>query len=436
MNHLDIVKRLCDNNCDTYVVGGGIRDMLLGFNPEDFDVVTKATPEQVMELFKDCNVKTVGKSFGVVLVEGYEVATFRNDYYENGECKVRFAENIHDDLSRRDLTVNAMAYCELTGNLVDDHGGKQDLDSRLIKFVGNPDDRILEDPNRIIRACRFVAKIDGTFEYKTLQALKKHSKYLFNYNIAPERIRLEILKAMKIEKASKFFEALKLIGALEWIFPKLDECYKHPHGNYHTEDVFEHCMICGDSISTKDPILKLAGYLHDIGKPEAFTPVDQKFISHEIIGSDNLRQNLHSLTFSTNEINKICGLVKMHMNSIQKMTPKAIRKMLKRFNENQVNVKDFLRLRMADRKANLSRENFSLTEWKQMHKTLTTEAKQELPFSVHDLELKGGDIIRELDLAPGKLISDLQKRLLDFVVEEGKEFNKRDILLNEVKKYV
>lgn len=435
MNHFDIVKRLCDNNCDTYVVGGSIRDMWLGFNPSDFDLVTKATPDQVIELFKDCDVKTVGKSFGVILVEGYEVATFRSDFYENGECKVQYADTIHEDLSRRDLTVNAMAYCELTGEIVDNHGGRQDLESKLIRFVGNPDDRILEDPDRMIRACRFVAKINGTFEYETLKSLKKFAKNFCNLYIAPERIRIEILKAMKIQKASRFFEALKLIGLLDYIFPKLDECYRHPHGKYHTEDVFEHCMICGDSITTKDPILKLAGYLHDVGKPESYNPVKQQFLFHEIIGAKAIRENLKGLKFSSDEITKICGLTKLHMNAVQKMTPKAIRKLLKKFNDAEVDVRDFLRLRMADRKANLARENFTITEWKEMHKILTDEIKPDLPFRTHDLAIQGGELIKMFNLKPGPIVSDLQKCLLCFVVEEGEESNEKEILLAEVAKW-
>jgi len=429
MDHLDIVKRLCDNNCDTYIVGGGIRDMLLGNNPDDYDVVTEATPEKVIELFQDCKVKQVGRSFGVILVEGYEVATFRHDRYKGSKCIVSFADTIHDDLSRRDLTVNAMAFCELTGELIDDHGGKEDLDRRIIKFVGDADKRISEDPCRILRACRFLAKIDGTFDYNTFEALKKNAN---KYYVAPERIRLEILKAMKTKKASLFFRALKSIGMLGSIFPSLDKCWKHEHGPHHKEDVFDHCMYAGDDIWTRDPILKLAGYLHDVGKPISFK--DNKFIGHETDGEIITREELKALTFSTGEIDRICGLINCHMNSILKMSPKAIRKLKKRLSDNKVKFEDFLRIRMADRKANLARENFKLMEWVKMYKNFY--AVEEIPFTTHELALTGGEIIQHFDLKPGPQIGEIQDMLLKEVISRGQSINDKISLNYLVKDYL
>ena len=422
MDHLDIVRRLCDNDYDTYIVGGGIRDMLLGNNPDDYDVVTEATPDKVLELFKDCKVKQVGKSFGVILVEGYEVATFRHDRYKDSKCIVSFADTIHEDLGRRDLTVNAMAFCELTGELIDDHGGREDLDRRIIKFVGDPYERIAEDPCRILRACRFLAKIDGTFDLDTFKALNRSVVWYERLKgVAPERIRLEIFKSMKIKKASKFFDALHSIGALEHILPSLATCYKHEHGAHHKEDVFEHCMYAGDSISTDDPILKLTGYLHDVGKPAAFK--DGKFILHEVVGRDLLQEELKVLTFTSNEINRICGLVRSHMNSIQKMKPKAIRRLLKKFDDRGVVINDFIRIRMADRKANIARKNFTLREWIDMVKQLTCEIIEDKPFNIHSLALTGGQLIKDFGLKPGPEIGELQRLMLDYVVEYGQEYN-------------
>jgi tRNA nucleotidyltransferase (CCA-adding enzyme) len=418
MDHLDIVRRLCDNNCTTYMVGGGVRDSLVGIEPDDWDVVTEATPEKVLELFKDCNVKQVGRSFGVILVEGYEVATFRHDRYKDSKCIISFADTIHEDLGRRDLTVNAMAYCELTGELIDDHGGREDLNRRIIKFVGDPDKRIEEDPCRILRACRFLAKIDGTFDYNTYKSLKRNA---FKYKIAPERIRLEILKAMKIDKASKFFKALHSIGILRGIFPSLESCWKHEHGAHHEEDVFDHCMYTGDAISIDDPILKLTGYLHDVGKPMSFQ--NGKFILHEVIGRDLLLRDLKKLTFSTDEINRICGLVRLHMNSINKMSPKAIRKLLKKFDERGVNIDDFMVLRKADRRANIAREDFTPEEWISMEAQLRQEFVEERPFNIHNLAFKGGDIIKVFNLKPGPEISRLQEKMMEYVIEYGQEYN-------------
>jgi tRNA nucleotidyltransferase/poly(A) polymerase len=397
--------------------------MLLGNDPDDFDVVTEATPDKVLELFKDCKVKQVGKSFGVILVEGYEVATFRHDRYKDSKCIVSFADTIHEDLGRRDLTVNAMAFCELTGELIDNHGGREDLERRIIKFVGDPDERIAEDPCRILRACRFLAKINGTFEYNTYKALKRNA---FKFKIAPERIRLEILKAMKIPEASKFFKALHSIGMLKMIFPSMAKCWKHEHGEHHEEDVFDHCMYCGDAISTDDPILKLTGYLHDVGKPPSFK--DGKFIMHEVVGRDLIQKELKDLTFTIDEIKRICGLVRLHMNSIQKMTPKAIRKLLKKFDEEGVIIDDFMVLRKADRAANIARENFTPEEWVAMEQQLRQEIIEDKPFNIHSLAFKGRDIIEVFDLLPGARIGKIQNLMMDYIVDEGQKYNTYDDL--------
>lgn len=431
MDHLDIVKRLCDNDFDTYMVGGGVRDALAGLDPDDFDIVTEATPDKVLELFFDCNVKQVGKSFGVMLVEGYEVATFRHDRYKDSKCIVSFANNIHEDLCRRDFTINSMAYCELTGQLIDNHGGKEDLENRIIKFVGKPLTRIEEDPNRMIRACRFLAKIDGTFDVDTIVALRKNVK---KYKIAPERIRLEILKAMKIPKASLFFQSLHLIGMLEQIFPSLNDCWNHEHGPHHIENVFDHCMYTGDSISTYDPILKLTGYLHDVGKPKSFK--DNKFVYHEKEGELLLIDELKKLTFSNDEIEKITNLTRLHMNPVQRLSPKSIRKLLKKFDERNVVIEDFIRLRMADRKANLARQSFKISEWKEMYKALKNGVKEELPFNAHSLAYSGGEIIHDFNLDPSSLIGKIQNFLLGIIIEHGIEYNKKEILKKYVKQYL
>jgi len=424
-----IINRLLQNKFDVFVVGGFIRDFLNNKQSKDIDMVTSAKIKDIQEIMKDQKIDLVGKSYLVLIINGIEISTYRKDIYFNNEnLKPIETETVNLDASRRDLTINQMYINCKTGDLIDEHGGKKDLENRIIKFIGNPNDRILEDPCRILRACRFIAKINGTFDSATFEALKKHSSYLFNYKIAPERIRLEILKAMKIQKASLFFKALHSIGALNRIFPTLEDCYNHPHGNYHTEDVFEHNMITGDSIYTYDPILKLTGYLHDTGKPSAYSHAHKTFIDHEKLGAEVLGHHLKELTFSIKEIQKICGLIRLHMNSIQNMKPKTIRKLLKKLNDSNINVKDFIRLRMADRKANLNRKNFTLTEWKEMYKILICPKEEDIPFNVNSLAYKGGDIIKDFNIIPGPIVSKIQNYLLDQVLEMGAKFNTKEHL--------
>ncbi len=437
MDHKQIIKRLQRAQFEAYTVGGCVRDQIMGITPDDYDVVTLARPEQVHAIFRDRNVKEVGKTFGVMIVDDIEVATFRHDNYNENDLTVTFADSIFEDLERRDLTINALAYDvendEIFGNSI----GLDDIKNKIIRFVGNPAKRITEDPCRILRACRFLAKIDGEFSPATFTALNEAVVW---YNkledIAPERIRLEILKAMKIKNASKFFLALHRIGALEHILPSLASCWDHEHGNHHVENVWDHCMLAGDHISTKNPLLKLAGYLHDCGKPRAFNSETKQFLRHEAIGSTLSNIELLTLRFSFDEVKFVSKLIKNHMWSTQKMSNKATRKFLKRLNEDGVNIDDFFRIRMADRAANIGCDPFKLSEWVSMIKNVKNPAVVDIPFNVKQLNIKGGEIIKELNLHPGPIVSKIQNHLLDFVIERGPSHNNRELLILVAKNFI
>jgi tRNA nucleotidyltransferase/poly(A) polymerase len=255
-----VADRLVNNGFECFIVGGAVRDYFLGKQPKDTDFATNATPNQVAALFKDKKVSTNGKTFKVVMVDEIEVATYRkdrqNELFSAKHCKPVYAKTIEEDLSRRDLTINAMAINIRDGVLIDLFNGKQDLEKGIIRFVGDPLERIKEDPNRIVRACRFLAKLEGSFEKETLKVLQNYSHYIKDY-VAPERIRIEILKTMALETPSLFFSALHLIGALRYIFPEMDDCFDHQHGKYHPETISEHLMLTGDIISPRFPLLRL-----------------------------------------------------------------------------------------------------------------------------------------------------------------------------------
>jgi tRNA nucleotidyltransferase/poly(A) polymerase len=411
--------------------------MLAGQEPNDFDVVTSATPEIIEELFSDCDVKTVGKSFGVVLVNGYEVATFRHGRHsgiDDKNCKVYFAGSINEDLSRRDFTINAMAYCELTGEIVDDHGGRDDLKRRIIRFVGDPLERIKEDPNRIIRACRFLAKLGGEFDLETRMALIENA-YMVKGCVAPERIRLEIFKAMELATPSLFFSALYSIGALQYVFPAMDMCVEHPHGEHHAEDVFVHLMRAGDLVDTEDQFLRLAMYLHDVGKPKAFVERgDGTFVHHDSIGVDIVTKELKDLKFSKAEISRGVNFISVHMGTVKNVSDKAMRKFLRRLGERNISFEEFLKIRIADRAANRKKQPYTVDEIDVWRNHAFRVQKQDIPLDVRALAISGGDLMKELRLAPGPEIGKLQKYLLDEVITEGQEINTRNSLLLLAKK--
>jgi len=423
-----IIKRLCEANHQVFIVGGAVRDLFLDKKVADEDLVTSAKPDEIIELFSDLEVNLVGKTFGVVIVESIEVATFRSDTYtgHSGKAQIKYADSIEEDLSRRDLTINSLALCPISGDLVDIHEGRKDLKKRIIKFVGDPRDRINEDPVRIIRAARFKASIDGEFDFETLVALRELG-YLVNY-VAPERIRLEVLKALKNKYASRFFNALHEIGILRNVFPSLEKTIGFEGGDYHKETVFEHNMLAGDHISPRYPLLKLAAYLHDVGKPEAFK--EGHFLEHEDIGADIVRKELEAMRFSNDEILCVTNIIKVHMNLISNLTPRASRRLLKRLADHGISFFDFLRMKMADRAGNLAKDNRPFSHLVALVRKFNNI---NIPDKVTQLALNGHDIQEILGISPGREVGKILNGLLEFVLENGEEFNTKEKLTELVK---
>jgi tRNA nucleotidyltransferase (CCA-adding enzyme) len=419
----EIVRCLCEEGWDAYIAGGAARDILAGDVPLDYDVVTEAPYEVVKKLFSDRRVSLVGASFKVCIVDGIEVATYRKDSYfglSAKNCQVLEAENIREDLARRDLTINSLAFCPYTGDIVDDYGGIDDLRNRIIRFTGDPKQRIYEDPCRILRACRFRAKIEGQFDPETFQAMKTYSHMVREY-VAPERIRLEILKAMKCRKPSLFFDGLHEIGILDHVFPSLNACYDHEGGDYHGEIIDEHAKIVGNDLSPRNPLLRLAGFLHECGKPPAMNKSETgkvSFVGHEQAGADLVAVELRKLKFSVREISYIKGLVFHHMRSFETLTtPSAVRKMLKAFREDGVNWKDWIQLRIADRKGNTKKADYHRFQIKDIVLAIHKELKPAFApavLSIKDLAVRGDDVMKALGLKPGPEVGRILKALMDF----------------------
>ena len=434
-----IQKELLKHGFECYTVGGAVRDMFLGIESSDIDYATNATPEEMIEIFKEHRViNMVGKSFKVLIINGTEVATYRKDRQQKNfsakHCKPVYADTIEEDLARRDLTINAMAL-GAEGTLIDPFNGRGDLEKGIIRMVGDPYERINQDPCRIVRACRFLALIEGTFEANTFYALQEKAHFVKRY-VDPERIRLEILKAMKVDTPSLFFSALYLIGVLQDILPEMSEAFGFYHGIHHKEDVAEHLLQAGDNISKKFPLLRLAAFLHDIGKPTAFKQnMDGSFCHHEHIGARLVRDVLKRLKFTNKEVKYISNLVYMHMRQSRSLTPAAQRRLQKKLAEFEVDPRDFVRLKIADRQANMARGRSKITPIKELLRGVGIRTKEEpSPLTVKDLALRGGDIIELLGIQPGPRVGILQKALLEFVLEEGPETNNKEVLYEQLKR--
>ena len=430
--HNQISKRLIENNFECYVVGGAVRDQLMGVPAHDIDLCTNARPEQILQLFPNENVNLVGETFKVVIVNGVEVATFRKDVYFGGSqknCEISYADTIEEDLARRDFTVNAMAINVATGELIDPFNGFEDLNKRIIRFVGNAEDRLREDPNRILRALRFMTKFGFPLHQDSFNTLciLRNNAYMFDL-IAKERVYGELMKVLEVQEASLFFRFARFTNVLSKMFPSLASCICHTGGKHHGETVFEHCMMAGDNINTGCKLLKLAGYLHDAGKPASYDCDNDTFIGHEKIGAVIVMQELVDLKFPTKEAVYISNLIRMHMRNTGE-TPKAARRLAADLKAHGINYRDHIRLRIADRKANLNRNPLTFDEIKNM---ITHYEKVMVDFrsatSQNELAINGRDVMAILNITPGPQVGNVLRSVFNDVLD-GIVINDRETLL-------
>jgi tRNA nucleotidyltransferase/poly(A) polymerase len=420
-----IIKTLNKNGFEAYVVGGAVRDMLLKIECKDIDITTNAPINKIEEIFDGYKLHNLNKNFGVINIDGIDVAHYRQDFYSglsDKNVKVILLNNLEEDLSRRDFTINAMAYDITNKKIIDLFDGISDLKRKEINFVKNPDERIYEDPNRIFRAFRFLAKINGTFGEKTKQSIIKN--YSLVKYVKQERIKEEIRKLLSsTKKSSIFFNSLQEVGILQYIFPQLSAGWEHPHGPHHKEDIFQHNMLVGDNLSTKNWLLKLSGYLHDIGKPISakINPRtdDFMFTGHSSAGADEVYKNLRFLKFSNEETTYVTTMIKIHMKSILSATPKSIRKILVILKENNMEncYKDLIRLRCADKAGNLLHSNkYSLREIRTMLLKFKEELNREGPKNPFSkLEVNGNDVMEICGIRPGPRVGFILNQLYKLV---------------------
>jgi len=272
---IELMRLLRRHGYEAYLVGGCVRDLLIGKTPHDYDIATNATPQEVMKLLEEHGYKVVpiGIEFGtvkVVLPSGVdvEVTTFRKELYpEYGRGGrrpvVQWARSLEEDVQRRDFTINALAV-DVEGNVVDLVGGLEDLRRRIIRFVGNPEERILEDPLRMLRAVRFAATLGFELSPEAAEAIRRLAHHI--RRVSWERIRDELLKTIEKRGLSRALELLAETSLLKEILPELEEA-RHVH--HHGKSVFEHTVEVLrrlEELGVADPVLYLAALLHDVGK--------------------------------------------------------------------------------------------------------------------------------------------------------------------------
>ena len=411
-----------------YIVGGAIRDILLGLKPKDVDFATNLPYETLKTLFSEYTPKETGKSFGVLRIRindiDYEIAKFREDIYGKEE-KVTFVDEIKNDLVRRDFTINAMAYNETEG-IIDLYNGQKDIENKVINFVRNAEERIIEDPLRTLRAFRFMSKLNFSLSKNTIEAIKNQKSLL--KNIPEERITIEFSKLLLGENIKNTLILMKDTGVLELIIPEIKATYNFNQCNpHHNLDLFSHIINVVSRVPA-DLELRYSALLHDIAKPIVQT-FDEKGIAHykthEIVGADMARDILTRMKLPVKLVDTVVGIIKKHMILYKDVTDKKFNKLLSEMGYN--NLWRLIEHSIAD---NSSKNNEVVSTENDFHERLKKAVEKQMQVTVSDLAVNGKDLIK-LGFN-GKEIGEIKKELLDKYLSEEIQ-NKKEEMLNYVK---
>lgn len=428
-----IIYKLIENGYEAYIVGGCVRDCILGLEPKDWDITTSALPEQIIEVFKGYKIIPTGLKHGTVTIvidnENYEITTYRVDgeYEDNRHPKnVTFTTSLKEDLSRRDLTINAMAYNSKDG-LVDYFNGFNDLiTNKLIKTVGNPDDRFKEDALRILRAIRFSAKFNFEIEINTKVAMKYHNKKL--QYISRERIRDEFNKIL-IYNPEYILKMNELI-----ISPFISDIFLLMEGYnqnnpYHNMTLLNHCINATKIVNTLE--LKLTMIFHDIGKLYCQTTDDKEvchYKGHAKISSDLTKNIMKNLRYSNEAINTVTTLINLHdysFSDYDKTIKKQLKRLLNKYNEEII--KKLFIVRIAD--ISSQEPKYLLNRLNKIYKVeniFNNILKECECFSLKNLNINGYDLIN-LGYT-GKEIGEKLNMLLEAVINEEVKNNKDELI--------
>ena len=441
-----ILEKLEKSNFEAYVVGGCVRDLILGVVPKDWDITTNAKPEQIRRLFPK---NFYENQFGTVSVitdskdetlKVVEITPFRLEgkYSDKRHPdEIKFAKTLDEDLSRRDFTINAMALgmgdirCPDIKNgrtsdvlLVDPFDGQKDLKKKIIRTVGKANDRFNEDALRMLRAIRFACTLDFTIEKDTFDAIHKNADLI--QMISNERIRDELMKIFETEKAAHGIDLLRQTNLLKFILPELDRGVGVSQNKHHIYDIYEHSMRSLDEAAKKKFNLevKVAALFHDIGKPEAKQGEgpDSTFYNHDYIGAKFTAKILQRLKFPNKFIDKVVALVKSHMfiSDPEKLTDAGARRLIKRVGKE--NITDLINLRVADR-LGMGRPKEKPYRLRTIEYMIEKVSKD--PISAKMLKINGTDIMHLLKIEPSPKVGAILDVLLAEVIEDPKKNNKK-----------
>lgn len=435
-----VIEKLQKAGFEAYIVGGCVRDFLLEKEPKDWDVTTNAKPEEIQKVFPDSfyenNFLTVTARTGSKnekLAE-IEITTYRLEAKYSDKRhpdEVKYAEKLEDDLSRRDFTINAMAMDEKK-KVIDLFNGQKDLKEKIIRTVGNPEERFNEDALRMLRAVRFATTLGFEIEEKTAQAIKKNNIWL--EAISKERIRDEFVKIIMADNAASGIELLRELGLLKYIVPELLENYGVAQNKHHIYDCYTHAVKSLEYTAKKkfNMHVRLAALLHDIAKPKvkAGEGENATFYNHEIVGAKITFQILNNLKFSKKDVEKVTKLVRYHLfyYNVDEVGELSVRRLVK--NVGLENMEELLQVRQADR---IGSGVPKAEPYKLRHLKYLIEKVSKDPISVKMLKINGNGLMKILDEKPGPKIGQILDILLGYVLDDPKK-NTKEFLEKEAVK--
>ena len=414
----EIIEKLEKAGHSAYIVGGCVRDAVLGNTPHDYDLCTSATPEQMKEILKDHTTYDTGLKHGTITVAGncdmYEVTTYRIDgeYEDNRHpTSVQFVDKVELDLSRRDFTMNAMAYNHKSG-LVDPYGGLVDIKNKLIRCVGNANDRFQEDALRILRAIRFASRFGFDIEAETEKAIHKNKHLLVN--VSEERKTSEFCKILCNADANLL---MKYRDVFAEFIPEIKPMFDfNQRTRWHKYDVYAHTAHAVEHAPKDDLTVRLTMFFHDIGKPETFTQ-DEKgghFYGHPLISEEITEKVMRRMKFDNATLKSVLQLVENHDNRIS-VSEKGARKLLRDYGEEQA--RRLLMVQECDKsaQANIAEVQKGFDEIDSIRYYLDEAIKTNACCTLKDLAINGNDLIN-LGIK-GVLIGKTLNKLLDIVIK-------------------
>lgn len=467
---LELLEAFNQKDYEIYLIGGAVRDVLLGNKPTECDFTTSATPEETLELMK-ANEPFYENEFGTVMVpietktgekQVYEITTYRSEkgYSDHRHPdKVVWGKSLEEDVKRRDFTINALAIGGGQGKLelIDWVDGLKDFETGVIRAVGEANERFGEDALRMMRAIRFAARLGFEIEAKTLEALTIQAPLL--ENVSKERIRDELFKILSSNYPADGMRLLISTGLMKYVIPEVLEAKGVEQKGHHKLDVLEHMLESLKYCPSSDPLIRLATFLHDVGKPrskkwrcprcgwvmkekdltagdglkcprcnfETNTREATTFYGHEVIGAKMVEEIGKRLRLSKKQVDKLVTLVRWHMFAYQpEMSDASIRRFIRRVGKENIN--DMMLLRIGDRKGGGSKT----TSWRlqELQKRIGEQLYE--PMKVKDLVVNGKDVMEILKIKPGPKIGIILNKLFEEVIEDTSK-NNREYLLSRIR---